>query len=85
MTPAGKHLHRRTRTGTLATFRLLPTPVANSCCLPACLPACLACLQNVNYPGARTLFEKYRGQEGFNILAFSCNQVSCGWAAPSHN
>ena len=37
------------------------------------------CVLQVNYPGARTLYEKYRGQEGFNILAFSCNQVGGQW------
>jgi glutathione peroxidase len=36
-------------------------------------------LLQVNYPGLRTLYEKYRDQ-GFNIIAFSCNQF--GGQAP---
>jgi hypothetical protein len=32
-----------------------------------------ALLQNVNYPGLRTLYDKY-SQDGFNLIAFPCNQ-----------
>jgi len=36
-------------------------------------------LQNVNYPGLRTLYDKYKG-DGFALCAFSCNQF--GGQAP---
>ncbi|PSC67567.1 hypothetical protein C2E20_8780 [Micractinium conductrix] len=39
----------------------------------------LLVVNNVNYPGARALYNKYRDQ-GFNIIAFPCNQF--GGQAP---
>jgi glutathione peroxidase len=36
-------------------------------------------MQNVNYPGLRTLYDKYH-EQGFNLLAFPCNQF--GGQAP---
>lgn len=36
-------------------------------------------MQNVNYPGLRTLYDKYKDQ-GFNLIAFPCNQF--GGQAP---
>ena len=32
-------------------------------------------MQNVNYPGLRRLYDLYNSQ-GFNLIAFPCNQVS---------
>jgi glutathione peroxidase-family protein len=40
--------------------------------LPACGDAALL-LQNVNYPGLRTLYNTYH-DDGFNVIAFPCNQ-----------
>lgn len=34
----------------------------------------IAAAQNVNYPGLRALYDKYNSQ-GFNLIAFPCNQV----------
>jgi glutathione peroxidase len=36
-------------------------------------------LQNTNYPALRTLYDKYKG-DGFNLVAFPCNQF--GGQAP---
>jgi glutathione peroxidase-family protein len=36
-------------------------------------------VQNVNYPGLRTLYDKYN-KDGFNLIAFPCNQF--GGQAP---
>lgn len=36
-------------------------------------------MQNVNYPGLRTLYDKYNAK-GFNLIAFPCNQF--GGQAP---
>eukprot|EP00878_Enallax_costatus_P029427 GHUV01031908.1.p1 GENE.GHUV01031908.1~~GHUV01031908.1.p1 ORF type:complete len:178 (+),score=25.11 GHUV01031908.1:467-1000(+) len=44
------------------------------------VPTTIMCaLQNLNYPGLRTLYDKYH-DDGFNLIAFPCNQF--GGQAP---
>ena len=37
-------------------------------------PILLRVLQNVNYPGLRALVKRH-GSQGFNVIAFPCNQA----------
>jgi hypothetical protein len=60
----------------LATWQQFSTSQATE--LTSLKPTAAA-LQNVNYPGLRALYDKYKDQ-GFNLAAFPCNQF--GGQAP---
>lgn len=47
--------------------------------LSAALCSAVLCVQNTNYPALRTLYETYK-KDGFNLIAFPCNQF--GGQAP---
>ena len=74
-------LHRGTELRLQAGLARCPAPFLRALhSQPTHRPHAPAAQENVNYPGARALYDKYSSTGQFNVVAFSCNQF--GGQAP---